>query len=313
MRAVRIHAFGGPDTVNIEDVPTPEPRPGEVLIRVMAAALNPVDWKIREQLFNPLGADRVPLTLGQDFSGRVVALGPGAIESATDTIAPLAIGSEVLGETWGSFAEYVVAPARNVVFKPPGLAHVTAASLPMPSLTAWQAVIDSARASSELRILVHGAAGGVGSFAVQLARLHGAWVIGTASPPSFDWLRRIDISEIVDYQHERFEDRVRDVDVVIDPFGGEVQARSWKVLKPGGLLINLIGQVDEAAAARAGVGALAFGMRYDTQELREIVGLVDDGLILPHVAKVLSLTEARQAMDLNQQGRSHGQIVLKVA
>jgi NADPH:quinone reductase-like Zn-dependent oxidoreductase len=183
----------------------------------------------------------------------------------------------------------------------------------MPSLTAWQAVVDLAQTNADMRVLVHGAAGGVGSFAVQLARLKGAYVIGTASPPSFSWLRRIGVNEVIDYQHERFEDKVRDVDVVIDPLGGDVQARSWAVLKRGGLLINLVGQVDEQAAAHAGVRAVALRMRYDADELREIVGLVERGLIQPHVAKVLSLAEARTAMELNRQGQSHGQIVLKVA
>jgi NADPH:quinone reductase-like Zn-dependent oxidoreductase len=306
MRAVRIHEFGGPERVQVEEVPVPEPRPGEALVRVHAAALNPVDWMIREHIYNPAGADRVPLTLGQDFAGVIVGMGPG-------TMPPFTVGTEVLGEAWGSFAEYVAVPSKDLVLKPETLDFVTAAAIPMPSLTAWQMVVDTAQATSEMRFLIHGAAGGVGSYAAQFARLKGAFVVATASAPSFEWLRRIGVNEIIDYQRQRFEDEVHDIDVVIDPIGGDVQARSWRVLKPGGLLINLIGEIDEQAAARAGVRAVAFEMHYDTEELRQIVELIEAGMIEPHVSKVLSLDEARRAMDLNQHGQSHGQIVLKVA
>jgi NADPH:quinone reductase-like Zn-dependent oxidoreductase len=313
MKAVRIHEFGGPDKMHLENVAMPDPRPGEFLVRVVAAALNPIDWKIREHLVPAKGADDMPLILGRDFSGIIVALGPGTAEPFPDTLPPIRIGSEVLGEISGSFAEYVTVPAKDAVLKPPSLDLVTAASLPMPSLTAWQAVIDIAQARANMHFLVHGAAGSVGSFAAQLARMQGASVTATASRPSFEWLRQIGVDEIVDYQHQRFEDEVHDVDVVIDPMGGDVQARSFKVLKRGGLLINLVGQIDERAAEQAGVRAVTLFMRYDADELREIVGLVERGLLRPHVTSVLSLSEARKAMDLNQQGRSHGQIVLKVA
>ena len=306
MKAVRIDEFGGPDKVHLSDIPVPQPGPGEVLVRVYAAALNPVDWMIREQIFNPPGADRVPLTLGQDFSGVVIELGPGAERW-------FSVGAEVLGETWGSFAEYVTAPAKHLIPKPPTLDFVVAASIPMPSLTAWQMVVDVAQAHADQRFLIHGAAGGVGSYAAQIARMRGAYVIATASPPSFAWLRKIGVNEVIDYQREPFEARVHDVDVVIDPIGGDVQERSWETLKPGGMLINLIGEIDEAAARRAGARGVAFEMRYDPDDLREIVGLIERGILLPHVAQVLSLDEARKAMELNQQGRSHGQIVLRVA
>jgi NADPH:quinone reductase-like Zn-dependent oxidoreductase len=306
MKAVRIEEFGGPDKVVLQDVPVPSPQPGEVLVRVYAAAVNPVDWMVRERIYNPPGMDHTPLTLGQDFSGVIVELGPGAETS-------FRIGDEVFGETWGSFAEYVTAPAKDLVLKPRDLDFVVAAAIPMPSLTAWQMVMDVARARADLRFLIHGAAGGVGSYATQFARMKGANVIATASPPSFEWLRKIGANEIIDYQRERFEERVHDVDVVIDPIGGDVQARSWQTLKRGGLLINLIGEIDEAAAARVGARAVAFEMRYVPDELREIVGLIERGIILPHISQVLSLDEARKALDLNQQGQSHGQIVLKVA
>lgn len=305
MKAARIRQFGGSEQVQLEEVPTPEPQAGEVLVRVYAASVNPVDWKIREHLFNPRGADRVPMTLGQDFAGVITDLGPGAIV--------MPVGTEVLGETCGSFAEYVTAPVKDLVGKPALLDFVVAASIPMPGLTAWQSIVDLAHAAADMRFLIHGAGGGVGSYAAQFALLEGAQVIATASAPSFPWLRSLGIRQIIDYQRERFDEVVRDVDVVLDPQGGELQARSWRVIKPGGLLINLTGEVDTQAAARAGVQAVTFAMRYDTGELRDIVDLVERGLIKPHVAQVLSLAEARKALDFSQRGQSHGQIVLKVA
>jgi NADPH:quinone reductase-like Zn-dependent oxidoreductase len=306
MRAVRINAFGGPDQVQLTDIAEPRPGPGDVLVRVYAAALNPVDWMIRDHVFNPPGADRVPMTLGEDFAGVVADLGAG-------TPPPLMIGNEVLGEHLGSFADYVVAPARDLVVKPPTLDFVTAAALPMPSLTAWQAIVDTARTAAGMRVLVHGAGGGVGSFAVQFAKLKGAQVIATTSAPNFEWLHQLGADRIIDYHEQRFEDELRDVDVVLDSKGGEVQARSLKVMRRGGVLISLVGQVDAVAAARAGVRAVTLRMRYDVAELRHIVGLVERGLVKPHVARVLGLDDVPAAMELNKHNQSHGQIVLKVA
>jgi NADPH:quinone reductase-like Zn-dependent oxidoreductase len=305
MRAVRIQRFGSSEQVQVEDVPTPGPGAGQALVRVVAAAVNPVDWMIRERIYNPPGADRVPLTLGQDFAGVIERLGPG---SSTD----LREGDEVFGETWGSFAEYALVPVEHLVRKPLAIDFPTAAAIPMPALTAWQVVNDTARAANEMRFLVHGASGGVGAFAAQFARRKGALVAATASPESFPFLAELGVDPVIDYHRERFEDRVRDLDVVIDPIGGEVQARSFAVLKRGGLLVNLIGEVDEAAARRAGVRGVAFAMRYDVDDLREIAGLVEQRKVVPHLVRVMPLERAREALDLNQQHRSHGQIVLEV-
>jgi NADPH:quinone reductase-like Zn-dependent oxidoreductase len=306
MKAIRIRAFGGPEEVRVEEVPVPEIEAGQALVRVRAAGVNPVDWLIREHVYNPAGADRVPLTLGQDFAGVIEAL-------AADSQSDFAVGDEVFGETWGAFAELAAVPVADLVAKPKSLDFVVAASIPMASLTAWQMVVDTADARAGLRFLIHGASGGVGSFAAQFARWKGAEVIATASRLSFAYLHSIGVGEIIDYANERFEEKLKDLDVVIDPLGGEVQARSWGVLKRGGMLINLIGEIDEEAAAGAGVQAIAFEMRYDTEDLREIAGLIERGLVKPHISQVLSLDDARQALDLNQQNRSHGKIVLRVA
>jgi NADPH:quinone reductase-like Zn-dependent oxidoreductase len=305
MKAIRIHDFGSSDQVRVEDVPMPRVTAGKALVHIRATAVNPADWMIREHIYNPEGADRVPLTLGQDFSGVIEKIGPGSDTSFRE-------GDEVFGETWGSFAEYALVPVSDLVRKPKNLDFIVAASIPMPAITAWQAVIDTAGAKPGMRFLIHGASGGVGSFAAQFARWKGAEVFATASAPSFDHLRSIGISQIIDYRHERFERKVRDVDVVIDPLGGDVQARSWSVLKRRGMLINLVGEIDETAAKHAGVRAVEFGMEYDTEDLEEIAALIEHGIIKPHITQVLPLDRAREAMDLNQQGKSHGKIVLEV-
>ena len=183
----------------------------------------------------------------------------------------------------------------------------------MTALTAWQIVIDTARASPAKVFLIHGASGGVGAFAAQFALWKGARVVATASRPSFAFLERIGVHVLIDYKKERFEKRVTGVDVVIDPVGGATQARSWKTLMKGGMLINLIGEVDRAAARKAGVRAVDFGFHYDTGDLKQIAALLERGIVRPHVSKVLPLSRAATALDMNEEGHSHGKIVLKVA
>ena len=306
MKAARIHAFGGSARVRVEDTPIPRLRKGTARVRIRAAAVNPVDWMVVRKVYNPKGADRVPLTLGQDFAGIVEETSPG-------TRSRFRKGDRVFGETWGSFAEYAVVPLRDLVRMPASLDFVTAASIPMPALTAWQMVVDTARASPKTVFLIHGASGGVGSFAAQFALWKGARVIATASRSSFAFLKRIGVDVVLDYRRQRFEKLVAGVDVVIDPIGGETQRRSWKVLKKGGMLINLIGEIDRTAARRSGVRAVEFAMRYDTRDLKEIAKLVERGVVRPHITKVLPLARAPHAIDLNENGRSHGKIVLRVA
>ncbi|MGZ3708855.1 MAG: NADP-dependent oxidoreductase [Bdellovibrionota bacterium] len=310
MKAVRIHKFGGPETIQIEEIPAPPTHPGEALIHVKAAAVNPVDWMIREQIYNPEGMSQVPMTLGQDFSGVIQRIERECSILRADEFEE---GDEVVGETWGSFAEYVAVPLRDLVRKPRGVDFETAAAIPMPGLTAWQMVIKTAGARPGMRFLIHGASGGVGSFAVQFAKWKGAEVIATASSSSFDWLRSIGVDEVIDYRTQRFEEMARDVDVVIDPLGGDVQARSWPLIKKGGMLINLIGEIDEVAARKYDVRGILFGMEYNVKDLNMICSLVEQEVVNPHLVMVKPLEQAREALDMNQQGLSHGKIVLKVA
>ncbi|MFG2639367.1 NADP-dependent oxidoreductase [Streptomyces sp. NPDC048370] len=306
MRAVVVEQWGGPEQLVEREVERPEPGLNEVLVRVHAAGVNPVDWKTRAS-----GAlidwDALPI-VGWDVSGTVEAVGPG--------VGNLRAGDEVFGmplfpRQAGGYAEYVVAPARHLAPKPASLTHVEAAALPLAALTAWQALVDAADVQPGERVLVHAAAGGVGHLAVQIAKARGAYVIGTASAAKHELLRELGADEVVDYRKARFEDVVSDVDIVLDALGGETAERSLKVLRTGGRLITLPGP-DDVPAAPEGVRAAWVLVEPDHLGLREITALVESGALRPVVDTVLPLSEAAKAHELGERGRTTGKIVLSV-
>jgi NADPH:quinone reductase-like Zn-dependent oxidoreductase len=305
MKAVQIHAFGGPEVLKFEDTPKPEPGAREVRVRVHAAGVNPVDWKIRE---GKLGQIPLPSILGSDFSGEIEALGPDVTEFR---VGEMVFGS--VADASGSYAQYALAPVSHIVEKPKQIDHVQAAGIPVPAMTAWQALFDEAKLSAGQRVLIHAAAGGVGNFAVQFAKWKGAYVIGTASGSNADLVRSLGADEFIDYHKTKFEEAVRDVDVVFDTVGGETQERSWKVLKPGGVLVSIVQPPSEQSAKAHHVRGVF--MRQDAtrnQELMQISKLIADGQIKVNVQTILPLSEARKAQELSQTGHARGKIVLKV-
>jgi len=304
MKAVRIHSFGGPEVLRYEEVPRSEPGPSEVLVRVRAAGVNPVDWKIREGL---LGQSPLPQVLGSDISGEVEALGPGVTEFRA--------GEPVFGivaDNSGAYAEYAVAPVSSLAERPPGLDDIHAAALPVASLTAWQALFDTANLQSGQRVLIHAASGGVGGFAVQLAKWKGAYIIGTTSAQNADYVRSLGADQVIDYRSTRFEDVARDVDVVFDTMGGDTQARSFKVLKRGGILVSLVQPPAKETADALGVRAVFMGSIPKGDQLAQIAKLVVSGIIKVNVETVLPLPEARKAQELSQSHHTRGKIVLTV-
>ncbi|MFE6460273.1 NADP-dependent oxidoreductase [Streptomyces cinereoruber] len=307
MRAVVVERWGGPENLVERDVERPEPGMNEVLVRVHAAGVNPVDWKTRASgALIDWGA--VP-AVGWDVSGTVEAAGPG--------VGHLRPGDEVFGmplfpRQAGAYAEYVVAPARHLAPKPASLTHVEAAALPLAGLTAWQALVDTADVRPGERVLVHAAAGGVGHLAVQIAKARGAYVIGTASAAKHALVRELGADEVVDYREVRFEDVLRDVDVVLDGIGGETAERSLKVLRPGGRLITLPGP-DDVPAAPEGVRAAWVLVEPDHLGLRELAALVERGELRPVADTVLPLAEAAKAHAIGEEGRTTGKIVLTVS
>ncbi|MEV5803350.1 NADP-dependent oxidoreductase [Streptomyces collinus] len=307
MRAVIVEQWGGPETLIEKDVERPEPGFNEVLVRVHAAGVNPVDWKTRAS-----GAlidwGTVP-AVGWDVSGTVEAVGPGvSLYRPGDEV----FGMPLFPRQAGGYAEYVVAPARHFAPKPTGLTHVEAAALPLAALTAWQALVDTAGVRPGERVLVHAAAGGVGHLAVQIAKARGAYVIGTASAGKHELVKELGADEVIDYRAVRFEDVVGDVDVVLDGLGGQNAERSLKILKAGGRLITLPGP-DDVPAAPEGVRAVWMLVEPDHLGLREIAALVERGALKPVVDTVLPLAEAAKAHEIGEQGRTTGKIVLTVA
>ncbi|KJY21283.1 MULTISPECIES: NADP-dependent oxidoreductase [Streptomyces] len=306
MRAIVVKEWGGPENLVEREIERPEPGLGEVLVRVHAAGVNPVDWKTRAS--GALIAWGETPIVGWDVSGTVEAVGPG--------VTLYAPGDEVYGmphfpRQAGGYAEYVVAPARHFARKPASLDHVQAAALPLAALTAWQALVDTAGITAGQRVLVHAAAGGVGHLAVQIAKARGAYVIGTASAAKHDVLRELGADELIDYRSVDFAEAVSDVDVVLDALGGETAERSLKVLRSGGHLVSLPGP-DSVPAGADGVNASWVLVDPDLKGLEAIADLADKGLLKPLVETVLPLAEAARAHEIGEQGRTTGKIVLTV-
>ncbi|MER7581201.1 NADP-dependent oxidoreductase [Kitasatospora sp. NPDC097691] len=315
MRAVVQDTFGGPEVLRVAQVARPVPLPTEVLVRVHAAGINPVDWKTRGGTGMAGLLGEPPFTLGWDVSGVVEEVGFG--------VTTLKVGDEVYGMPWfprvaNAYSEYVTAPARQWARKPATLDHVHAAAVPLAALTAWQAVVDTARVRAGQRVLVTAAAGGVGHFAVQFARHLGAHVIATASAARHPWLKELGADESVDYTTTRFEDAVEDVDVVIDLVGDahdSTSTRSLKVLRPGGLLVAIPAGVSPElaqAAEAAGVRVTPFLVEPDGAALTAIAGLIDAGEVAVEVEETFPLEQAGTAHARGEAGRTRGKLVLTV-
>ncbi|MGK7234902.1 NADP-dependent oxidoreductase [Streptomyces hygroscopicus] len=315
MRAVVQDTTGGPEVLRVAEVERPRPLPTEVLVRVRAAGVNPVDWKTRQGAGMAGVLGEPPFILGWDVSGVVEEVGFGVT-----TLAP---GDEVYGMPWfpreaGGYAEFVTAPSRQFAVKPASLSHEEAAAVPLAALTAWQILVDTARVTAGQRVLVHAAAGGVGHFAVQFARHLGARVVGTARESRHEWLRRLGAAELVDYTAQRFEDVVEDVDVVIDLLGEDLDAtstRSLKVLRKGGLLVAVPGGVGpelRRAADERGVRTSGFLVEPDGAALTAIAALIDKGEVAVEVEDVFPLEEAARAHARGEDGHTRGKLVLRV-
>lgn len=304
MRAVRIKKFGGPDAVSIEDVPRPEPKAGEALIRVHATSINPLDWKLREGMMKDLP---LPFTPGGDFSG--------VIEQVSDGAKGLEAGQEVYGCPPGSVgadAEYLVAPAALIAAKPRTLGHVEAASVPLAAMTAWQALFEHGKLAMGQTVLILGGSGGVGSYAVQLAKVRGAKVIATASTENAAAVRELGADHVIDYKRQKIEDAVTDADLCVDLVGGEFASRALSCLVKGGVMISTVQPPDQKLSKAKGVTSRMMVMQPKAEHLREIAKLVDAGRVKVRVAKVLPLDQAAEAEELNRRHEVEGKIVLQL-
>jgi NADPH:quinone reductase-like Zn-dependent oxidoreductase len=308
MRAIRQRELGGPDVLELVEVPRPAPAPTEVLVRVGAAGINPVDWKTRERggfLGEP------PFTVGWDVAGVVEEVGAGVTRFAP--------GDRVFGmprfpREAAAYAEYVTAPSRQLARVPDGLEDVEAAALPLAGLTAWQALVETAGVDRGSRVLVLAAAGGVGHLAVQIAKARGAWAAGTARAEKHAFLHGLGVDEAIDYTSGDVGERLRDVDVVLDAVGGEAGLSALPALRDGGVLVTLAGAsvaaLREAAADRVRVTGIL--VEPDRCGLEELAALVERGALRPHVERTFPLARASAAHELGETGRTTGKLVLVV-
>ncbi len=306
MQAIRFYEYGGPQVLVLERVPVPQPGEDQVLVRLVASGVNPADWKLREgymKNYRPLPLPWIP---GIEGAGEVEELGqgPGAADFER--------GQPVYGAFPNTYAEYAVVPAANLQPKPEKLSYDQAASVPVGALTAWGAIIDAANVQAGQRVLVQGAAGGVGMYAVQLARWKGAHVIGTASRGNIDFIRSIGVEQAVDYTATPFENVVQDVDVVLDTVGGDLPERSVKVMRPGGVLMSVAARPTPEFGQAHGVQVKGV-MRAPEAALAQISQLIEEGKLRPEVGRVYSLAEARQAQEQSQAGHGRGRIILHIA
>jgi NADPH:quinone reductase-like Zn-dependent oxidoreductase len=306
MKAVRIHRFGTPEVIVIEDVPKPAANAGEVVVAIEAAGVGPWDVLIRRD--NSALPQTLPLTLGSDFSGVIDSVGAG--------VKRFKVGDEVFGVTAADFtgacAEYARARASMIAPKPRALNYSHAAAVPVVSVTAWQMVFEFAQLSAGQSVLIHGGAGNVGAYAVQFAKQAGAMVITTAAANDISYIRSLGAVGVIDYRANRFEEKVKEVDAVIDTVGGEILERSYGVVKRGGVIVSSATAPSQEKAQQHGVRASFFLVNVTAERLQEIADLIDAGRLKTEVGEVLWLDEARKAHEM-LEGAPHrrGKIILK--
>ncbi|CAM3504645.1 MULTISPECIES: NADP-dependent oxidoreductase [Saccharibacillus] len=302
MQVVRIHQYGDADVLHLESLATPRPQEGEVLVRIVYASMIPLDWKIRSGWLQEVFPLSLPYTPGFYASGIVESVGAG--------VSDLQAGDRVFGDIRGSYAEYAAVSAEALVRLPDSVSLEHAAAIKAGADSAWKALFTEGRLESGQTVLVHAAAGGVGQFAVQLAKWKGATVIATASADNIEFVRSLGADQVIDYRSEDFGSLVHEADLVVDTVGGDTERRSWGVLRPGGLLVSLVGEPDAEQAAAHGVTA-KFNSAFPTQgDLLQIVDLIADGTLKVETGRTYPLSEAREAQRFSEQRRGRGRILL---
>jgi NADPH:quinone reductase-like Zn-dependent oxidoreductase len=310
MLAVRIHQYGNRDALSLDDVPVPAIAPDELLVKVVASSVNPVDWKVREGWLAQHIPHRLPLTLGWDVSGVVAAAG--------SAVKGWQVGDAVFSrpdlQRDGTYAEFVAVRANECARKPATISHVEAASLPLAGITAWESLVTAGNLQPGQRVLVHAGSGGVGSLAIQIAKDRGATVIATTSGRNRALVESLGADQVIDYTTTRFTEALASnpVDLVFDTLGGQVQADSWSVLRPGGMLVSIISPPDEASARERGLKSAFVFIGPNAPVLEQLTTMVDGGRLRPIVGAEFALRDIAKAHALSESGRAVGKIVLYV-
>lgn len=304
MKALRFHEYGGPEVLQIDDIPVPEAGAGEVLVRVSGAGVNPVDWKIREGHLKDAMPLELPAIVSSEFSGTIERLGDG--------VEGFNVGDEIYGISHGgTCADYLVAKIGAFALKPPSMDLPDSGGIPLAALTAWQGLFDKGGLKAGQRVLVHAASGGVGTFAVQFAAWAGATVYGTTSSKHLDLVQELG-AQPIDYTSQKFEEVATDLDLVLDLVGGETGQRSLACLKPGGVLVATVPGAPAEEATAQGKRALDFMMEPSPEQLEKIGGLIQDLKVRPVIDAVVPLIRAFEAQKENQLGHTVGKLVVDV-
>jgi NADPH:quinone reductase-like Zn-dependent oxidoreductase len=309
MKAVVIHEYGDPQVLKYEDIPRPQPKDDQLLIRVIAAGVNPVDGMIRSGMFANGSNRAFPIILGGDVAG--------VVEKVGNKVAKFKSGDPVFAyvslDNSGGYAQYALVTEREAAPKPRSLTYVEAAAVPIVAMTAWQALVDAAKLSRGQTVLIHGGSGGVGSFAIQIAKARGAKVIATASTANQDFLKQLGADVTIDYTKQKFEDVAKNVDVVLDSIGRDTLARSYGVVKKGGIVVSLVARPNESELEKHGIRGTALNVEPNSEELAEIGKLIDEKKIKVIVSQTFPLSEAMKAQQQVATGHTRGKIVLKIS
>jgi NADPH:quinone reductase-like Zn-dependent oxidoreductase len=306
MRAVRIHTFGGPEVLTVDHVEVPALKLGEILVKVGAAGINPVDYKIRQGGYHKVSEAQLPVTLGRDICGIVVASADSEICHTGDAVYAL------LDWNLGGYAEFASLPAALCAPKPATLPIMESAAVPLAALTAWQGIFDHGELQRGQTILIHGGSGGVGHFAIQFAKNRGAHVLATAAKGDADFVRRLGADVVIDYTSQRFEEVASDIDVVYDLVGGDTRERSWRTLRRGGILVSTLGQPEESNAQNYAVRAKGYVTQPNRAQLMRISRLIDAKRVRPAIHRTFPLEAAREAQSFLEESHTRGKIVLTV-
>lgn len=310
MKAAQINGYGGADILQTTDqAEKPTAGEGEVLVEVHAASANPFDWKVREGLTQSMAQLSFPATLGGDVAGVVSEVGAG-VEGFT-------VGQQVYGQAGalsghGSFAEFTPVKAVQLGEKPKSLPFTDSAALPLTAVSAYQALVDHMNLQAGQKVLIHGAAGGIGSMAVQIAKHLGATVAATAGTDDIEYVKQLGADAVIDYKTQKFDEELRDLDAVYDTVGGDTYARSFNVLKEGGVIVSMVEQVNEELAGKTGVNAIYQFTQMTTERLGKVAELADKGNVTVHVDKVFPLDQAGEALEYLKTGHPRGKVVIRV-
>ncbi|MEP7014820.1 MAG: NADP-dependent oxidoreductase [Verrucomicrobiota bacterium] len=309
MKAAVLHEHGGPEVLKYEDAPRPEPKDDEVLVRVIAAGVNPVDSYIRQGMRSKSGADEGPMIIGYDIAG--------VVEKAGANVKAFKVGDAVYAylaiKRGGGYAEFAIAKEGEMSLKPKNIDFEKAAAVPLAATTAWQALIDTAKLERGQTVLIHGGSGGVGCFAIQIAKAHGAKVIATASTANQDLLKQLGADQAIDYTTTKFENVVKDVDVVLNGVRGDTLSPSYGVVKKGGIIVSITDEPDAAECARHGIRGMRLMAHPDAKVLEELTKLIEANKITPIVSQTFPLMDVAKAHQQIETHHTRGKIVLKVA